>query len=283
MQILEEALEAARGDKMQGLIVHNDAQHFSCGVNLNVVRAFFEAKDWDGLDKFLNHFQQTVHKMAVADVPVVVAPVGLSLGGGFEVVLHAKQVICHANSNMGLVESGVGVIPAGGGCKETLYRWIHKKDGDVTAAAWAAFYSLGFGKTASSPLHAQDLAMLRRNDRYVNNRDRLFSEAMAAIKDGSEQREFERGSIAMAGREVFKEMVKWAEDMHAKGKLFAHDVFVSTEIARIVTGGDTEPGTEWSEQDLYDAERRAFLTLAKTPQTQERIRTMLDNGKAVRN
>jgi len=283
MQILEEALNAASGGKMQGLIVHNDAQHFSCGVNLNAVRAFFEAEDWDGLDKFLDHFQQTVHKMATADIPVVVAPVGLSLGGGFEVVLHAKQVICHANSNMGLVESGVGVIPAGGGCKETLYRWIDKKDGDVTAAAWEAFYSLGFGKTASSPLHARDLAMLRSNDRYVNNRDRLFSEAMAAIKDGSEQRDFKRGSITMAGKPVFEEMVAWAEDMHKKGKLFAHDVFVSTEIARIVTGGDIAPGTEWSEQDLYDAERRAFLTLAKTPQTQERIRSLLDNGKAVRN
>ena len=283
IQILEEALDAVSGGKMQGLIVHNDAQHFSCGVNLNAVRAFFEAEDWTGLDKFLDHFQQTVNKMAVADFPVVVAPVGLSLGGGFEVVLHAKQVICHANSNMGLVESGVGVIPAGGGCKETLYRWIDKKDGDVMAAAWEAFYSLGFGKTASSPLHASDLAMLRDNDRYLNNRDRLFSEAMAAINDGSEQRDFERGSIAMAGRVVFKEMVTWAEDMHAKGKLFAHDVFVSTEIARIVTGGDIAPKTLWSEQDLYDAERRAFLILAQTPKTQERIRTLLDNGKAVRN
>ena len=283
MQILEDALGAVTSAKMEGLIVHNDAQHFSCGVNLNAVRAFFEAEDWAGLDAFLNHFQQTVHKMAAADFPVIVAPVGLSLGGGFEVVLHAKQVICHANSNMGLVESGVGVIPAGGGCKETLYRWIDKKEGDVTAAAWEAFYSLGFGKTASSPLHARDLAMLRENDRYVNNRDRLFSEAVSAIKDGSEQRGFERGSIAMAGKTVFKEMIAWAENMHAKGKLFAHDVFVSTEIARIVTGGDIEPGTEWSEQDLYDAERRAFLTLAKTPQTQERIRSLLDDGKAVRN
>ncbi|MEP3891420.1 MAG: 3-hydroxyacyl-CoA dehydrogenase NAD-binding domain-containing protein [Hellea sp.] len=283
MQILEDALDAASGGKMQGLIVHNDAQHFSCGVNLNAVRAFFEAEDWTGLDSFLNHFQQTVHKLATADIPVVVAPVGLSLGGGFEVVLHAKQVICHANSNMGLVESGVGVIPAGGGCKETLYRWLDKKEGDVTAAAWEAFYSLGFGKTASSPLHARDLAMLRENDRYVNNRDRLFSEAMAAIEEGSEQVSFKRGVIAMAGKPVFKEMIAWAENMRAKGKLFAHDVFVSTEIARIVSGGDIEPGTEWSEQDLYDAERRAFLTLAKTPQTQERIRSLLDNGKAVRN
>jgi len=283
MQIIDEALDAVKAQKLDGLIVHNDAQHFSCGVNLNAVRAFFEADDWDGLDAFLNDFQQTVHKMAMAGFPVVVAPVGLSLGGGFEVVLHAKHVICHANSNMGLVESGVGLIPGGGGCKETLYRWIDAKDGDVTAAAWEAFYALGFGKTASSPIHAKDMAMLRPNDRYVNNRDRLFSEAMAAVKDGSEQRIFERKPIAMAGEPVFKAMIALAEDMHAKGKLFAHDVFVSTEIARIITGGEIAAGTLWSEQDLYDAERRSFLTLAKTPQTQERIRTLLDDGKAVRN
>ena len=283
MQILDGALDRVASDKMKGLIVHNDAQHFSCGVNLNTVRAFFESKDWDGLDKFLDYFQQTVHKMAVAEFPVIVAPVGLSLGGGFEVVLHAKQVICHANSNMGLVESGVGVIPAGGGCKETLYRWIDKKDGNVEEGAWEAFMSLGYGKTASSPLHARDLAMLRDNDRYVNNRDRLLSESLAAIQDGSEQRGFERTPIAMAGQPLFDKMVAWAVDMQAKGKLFPHEVFVSTEIARIVTGGEIEPGTPWSEQDLYDAERRAFLTLAKTPETQERIRTLLDNGKAVRN
>ena len=221
--------------------------------------------------------------MAVAEFPIIVAPVGLSLGGGFEVVLHAKQVICHANSNMGLVESGVGVIPAGGGCKETLYRWIDKKDGNVEEGAWEAFMSLGYGKTASSPLHARDLAMLRDNDRYVNNRDRLLSESLAAIQDGSEQRRFERAPIAMAGQPLFDKMVAWAVDMQAKGKLFPHEVFVSTEIARIVTGGEIESGTLWREQDLYDAERRAFLTLAKTPETQERIRTLLDNGKAVRN
>jgi len=283
MQILDGALDRVASDKMKGLIVHNDAQHFSCGVNLNAVRVFFESKDWDGLDKFLDHFQQTVHKMAVVEFPIIVAPVGLSLGGGFEVVLHAKQVICHANSNMGLVESGVGVIPAGGGCKETLYRWIDKKDGNVEEGVWEAFMSLGYGKTATSPLHARDLAMLRDNDRYVNNRDRLLSESLAAIQDGSEQRGFERTPIAMAGQPLFDKMVAWAVDMQAKGKLFPHDVFVSTEIARIVTGGEIEPGTLWSEQDLYDAERRAFLTLAKTPETQERIRTLLDNGKAVRN
>ena len=283
MQILDRSLEAVSEQKLDGLIVHNDAQHFSCGVNLNAVRAFFETQDWDGLDDFLNDFQQTVHKMAVADFPVVVAPVGLSLGGGFEVVLHGKHVICHANSNMGLVESGVGVIPGGGGCKETLYRWIDKKDGDVEAAAWEAFYALGFGKTASSPELARDMAMLRDNDRYVNNRDRLFSEALAAIKSPQEQRAFTRAPIAMAGRKVYNEMIAWAEAAREKGTLYPHDVFVSTQIAEIVTGGDIDAGTQLSEQDLYDAERRAFLRLVKTPETQARIVGLLDNGKAVRN
>ena len=283
MQILEQALDKAGRGEMTGVIVHNDAQHFSCGVNLNRVRAFFEAEDWNGLDAFLDHFQQTVHKMAVADFPVIAAPVGLSLGGGFEVVLHAKEVICHANSNMGLVESGVGVIPGGGGCKETLYRWIEKKNGDVEAGAWEAFMSLGYGKTASSPVLARDLAMLRGNDRFVNNRDRLFSESLKAMGSGKGQKSFSRRPIAMAGKPLFDKMVSWAKDMQSKGKLYPHDVFVSTQIAEIVTGGDIEPGHLMSEQDLYDAQRKAFLILAKTPQTQERIRTLLDNGKAVRN
>jgi len=166
---------------------------------------------------------------------------------------------------------------------ETLYRWIEKKNGDVSAAAWEAFYALGFGKTASSPLLANELAMLRPNDRFVNNRDRLLSESIAAIKNPIEQAPFKRDPIAMAGRGVYEDMISWAERAHKKGTLFEHDVFVSTQIAEIVTGGDIDAGTMWTEQDLYNAERRAFLRLAKTPQTQARITGLLDNGKAVRN
>ena len=283
MAILDDAIEAVASNNMTGLLVHNDSQHFSCGANLREVRTFFEAQDWDGLDRFLDHFQQTVRKMAVADFPTVAAPVGLSLGGGFEVVLHAKRVIGHANSNMGLVESGVGVIPSGGGVTETFYRWIEHKDGDLEAAIWEAYMALGYGKTATSPILARDMAILRDNDSFEHNRDRLFSAGMAAVKSGEGQVPFTREPIAMAGKPLFEKLVAWAKDMQAKGKLYPHDVTVSTEIARIITGGDIEPGTRWSEQDLFDAERRAFLTLVKTPQTQERIRSLLDDGKAVRN
>ncbi len=283
MQILDKALDHVSANSLDGLIIHNDAQHFSCGADLREVRSYFEASDWDGLDRFLDHFQQTGLKMARASFPVIAAPVGLSLGGGFEVVLHAKQVICHANSNMGLVESGVGLIPGGGGCKETLYRWLAAKECDMEQAAWEAYMALGYGKTASSPILARDMAMLRPNDRYVNNRDRLFSEAMAAVKDGSEQVAFDRPPLKMAGQPLFEKMVNWANNMVAKGKLYPHDAVVSTEFARILTGGEIAPGTEWSEQDLLDAERRAFLTLAKSEATQARIIGLLDHGKSIRN
>ena len=112
---------------------------------------------------FSADFQNTVHRMQTAAFPVVAAPVGMSIGGGFEVVLHAKQVICHANSVTGLVESMVGVVPGGGGCKETLYRWIEllQCGDDISAACWKAFMNLGYGKTATSPLIAKRQAMLR--------------------------------------------------------------------------------------------------------------------------
>jgi 3-hydroxyacyl-CoA dehydrogenase len=285
MAILEDALDTVENNGMRGLIVHNDAQHFSCGVNLQSVRKFFENEDMNGLDRFLDHFQQTVHRMAIADFPVVAAPVGLSLGGGFEVVLHAKQVICHANSNMGLVESRVGVIPGGGGCKETLYRWVEKLDcfDDITPACWKAFMSLGYAKTATSPVLARDLAMLRHNDRFMNNRDRILAEAMKAIADPSSQAGFDRPPIAMPGKPLFEEMKQWLANAQNEGKLLAHDVFVCTELARIVTGGEVEQGTLWSEQDFYDAERRSFLTLVATQETRDRIVSMLDKGAPIRN
>jgi len=292
MAILADAIETVSASDMRGLIVHNDAQHFSCGVNLQAVRKFFQADDLDGLDKFLAHFQNTVHQMANADFPVVCAPVGMSLGGGFEVVLHAKQVICHANSTMGLVESGVGLVPGGGGCKETLYRWVEKlnngsvqgaSDELVSEAAWKAFMNLGYGRTCSSPVLAQQQAMLRDHDRFLNNRDRLLPEALCAIQNPSEQRPFDRPELAMPGEAVFKAMLAWLHEAHNDGKLTPHNVVVGTELARIVSGGEVSPGSPMSEQDLYDAERRSFLTLVQTSATRERINSMLDTGKVVQN
>ncbi len=285
MAILDDALSEVDTKGLRGLIVHNDAQHFSCGVNLQAVREFFRHEDMDGLDRFLKAFQETVHCMQNAAFPVVAAPVGMSIGGGFEVVLHARQVICHANSVTGLVESLVGVVPGGGGCKETLYRWIELLNcsDDISEACWKAFMNLGYGKTASSPIIAKKQAMLRPHDRFVINRDRILGEAMRAIDDTAGQVAFERPDLSLPGRPVFEEMVKWLEQSRDKGIFTPHDVNVGSEMARIVTGGDIDPGTVWSEQDFYDAERRSFLTLVATDATRERINSMLDAGSPVRN
>ncbi|MCP4302424.1 MAG: acetoacetyl-CoA reductase [Gammaproteobacteria bacterium] len=285
MQILDDALNCVEAESLRGLIVHNDAQHFSCGVNLQAVRDFFRREDMDGLDRFLANFQRTVHRMQTAAFPVVAAPVGMSIGGGFEIVLHAKQVICHANSVTGLVESMVGVVPGGGGCKETLYRWIEllQCGDDISAACWKAFMNLGYGKTATSPVIARKQAMLRAHDRYVINRDRILGEAIKAIDDKDGQLPFERPDLSMPGRPLFAEMVKWLQDSRDKGLFTPHDVNVGSEMARIVTGGDIDPGTVWSEQDFYDAERHSFLTLVASDATRERINSMLDAGSPVRN
>ncbi len=285
MAMLGDALDQVENDGMRGLIVHNDAQHFSCGVNLQAVRDSFRREDMDGLDRFLADFQQTVHRMQTAPFPVVAAPVGMSIGGGFEVVLHARQVVCHANSVTGLVESLVGVVPGGGGCKETLYRWIELLQcaDDISKACWKAFMNLGYGATASSPIFARKQAMLRANDRFVINRDRILDEAIGAIDDNAGQVRFERPDLVLPGRPLFEEMVAWLEQSHDKGIFMPHDVNVGTEMARIVSGGDVEPGTVYSEQDFYDAERRSFLTLVATEATRERIDSMLDAGAPVRN
>jgi len=285
MKMLDHAITAVEQKNMRGLIVHNDAQHFSCGVNLQCVREFFRADDMDGLDQFLADFQNTVHRMANVSFPVVAAPVGLSIGGGFEVVLHAKQVICHANSVTGLVESLVGVVPGGGGCKETLYRWIELLgcDDDISKACWKAFMNLGYGKTATSPIIARQQAMLRANDRFVINRDRILSEAIEAVNNPSEQVDFVRPNLTLPGKPLFEEMVSWLEEHRDKGMFMPHDVNVGTEMARIVTGGEVEPGTVWGEQDFYDAERSSFLRLVNTEATRERIESMLDKGSPIRN
>ncbi len=286
MAMLDNAISAVEDRKMRGLIIHNDAQHFSCGVNLQGVREFFRNDDLDGLDNFLANFQNTVHRMAHAKFPVVAAPVGMSIGGGFEVVLHAKQVICHANSVTGLVESLVGVVPGGGGCKETLYRWIELlqcNHDDISKACMKAFMNLGYGKTASSPVIAKKQAMLRDNDRFVINRDRILGEAIAAIENPSGQKAFDRPDLTLPGKPLFEEMCQWLAESCDKGIFMPHDVIVGSEMARIVTGGDVNPGTVCSEQDFYDAERRSFLTLVQTDATRERIETMLDKGSPIRN
>jgi 3-hydroxyacyl-CoA dehydrogenase len=141
----------------------------------------------------------------------------------------------------------------------------------------------GYGKTATSPLLASRLAMIRDNDSYEMNRDRIYQAGIDAVSDGRGQRDFQRPDLAMPGRPEFEKMVAWLNSARQDGVLTPHDVVTGTEFARIMSGGDIDPGTVWSEQDLLDAERRSFLALAASPATQARIANMLDFGKPLRN
>lgn len=283
LQLLETAVAHA-SKKMAALVIHNDAQHFSCGANLETILGFVASKDLDGLDRFLDYYQQTLLSIKYAPIPVVAAPSGLSMGGGFEVLLHTDKVIYHANSVTGLVESLVGVVPGGGGVKEMLYRWS-ERHGDTTKGAWSAFMNIGYGKIARSPLEAEPLAMFRDGvDDYVMNRDRLLDtatrEALAMADSYSVQR---RTPLAMPGREVWAEMVEWLEKAHQKGHLTPHDVITGAQIAMIVAGGDIDAGTELTENELFGLERQAFVTLGRTEETRARIEFMLEHGTPLRN
>ena len=280
LDMISDAVTASENKGLRGVIIHNDFQHFSCGVSLWSVRNCFEKNDFDGLDDFLAYFQNTMLQMRDSNLPVIAAPVGMSIGGGFEVVLHADHVVSHANSVMGLVESFVGVVPAGGGCKEMLYRWTEKLN-DTQKGAWKSFMNIGLGRKANSPQEADALSMRRPGDTFQMNRDRILDAALSTL--GATKKAAKREPLALSGAEHYQEMLEWLEVNHKKGMLTPHDVTVGTEIGRVMSGGECPAGTVFSEQDILNAERSSFIRLAQTQETQARIVAMLDNGITLRN
>ena len=157
-----EIVAAAAEDHGKGIIIHNDAQHFSAGVDLNAFRTLIEAQDWTGIDDFLKRFQDAVFKLKYTPVPVVGAPSGLAAGGGYEVLTHCDKLVVHTNSVMGLVEAAVGVVPGGGGVKDTYFRW-HAAKGNWDDAAWQTWMNLGYAATGSSPQLSARMQYFRRS------------------------------------------------------------------------------------------------------------------------
>jgi len=279
MQMVAAAVE----DHGKGILVHNDAQHYSAGVDLNAFLAQIDAQDWEGMDQFLARFQQAVEALKYAPVPVVGAPSGLALGGGFEVLLHCDRLVMHSNSVVGLVESGVGLVPAGGGVKETYLRW-YEHTGDWQSAAWKAWMNLGYGAMASSPKSAEKLQYYKPgNDVELMNRDRLYTRSLqelASLSGGYSAKA--RPDFVLAGGNILERMASFMDEGVARGDFFPHDKIVAMQIATIMCSDD---GSEIavSETDLYARERAAFIRLAKTPETRARIYSLLHEGGAVRN
>ncbi len=279
-----EIVAAAGKDHGKGILVHNDAQHFSAGVDLNRFRAFIESADWSGMDGFLNDFQQAVKALKYAPVPVVGAPSGLSLGGGFEVLLHCDKVVAHTNTVFGLVETSVGVVPSGGGVKEALWRW-YQATNDWEKAAWNTWMQIGYGQIGNSPdVSARYQYFLPDRDIEVINRDKLVVAATHALNDM--QANYTPPSVPvfeLPGCALLTRMSAFMQKGVDDGLFFPHDKTVAMQVATIVVNTDSDDSLQQSEQDLYDRERAAFLVLAKTKESHARIASLLDKGQAVRN
>ena len=279
---MEMVLKAAENPG-RGILVHNDSQHYSAGVDLNAFLAQIDASDWHGMDQFLARFQQAVAALKYVNVPVVGAPSGLALGGGFEVLLHCDRLVMHSNSVVGLVESSVGLIPSGGGVKETYLRW-YEATGDWNTAAWKAWMNLGYGATASSPKTAERLKYYKPDsDIELMNRDRLYTRSIKELSALSVDYVAKPvPEFMLAGGDILERMNAFMDEGVAKKDFYPHDKTVAMQIASIIC---SEDGIEQAatEQDLYRREREAFVRLAKTPESRARIYGLLHEGGAVRN
>ncbi len=274
---------AAANDHGRGIVVHNDAQHYSAGVDLNAFLALIDAKDWPGIDAFLARFQEAVEALKYAPVPVVGAPSGLSLGGGFEVLLHCDQLVMHGNTVSGLVESAVGLLPAGGGVKETYLRW-YGVCGDWNEAAWNAWMNIGYGATAHSPQTAERLKYFKPDhDEWIMNRDRLYTRSLDVLdRLSTSYAPPEPPSFMLASGDILDRMNAFMDAGVERGDFYPHDKTVAMRIASVIC---SEDGTSQpvSEALLYQRERKAFIELAKTPQTRARIHSLLSGGGTLRN
>ena len=275
-------------DRFAGLVVGNDAVNFCAGANLMLVLLEAQEGNWDEIDLMVRGFQQAILGLRYSPVPVVVAPAGLTLGGGCEMVLHADRVQAAAETYMGQVEVGVGLIPAGCGTKELTVRAIDATTPgtDPLPRLQRAFETIGFGKVSTSAADARRLGLLRDVDGITMNRERLMADAKATVLD--RVRDGYRAPAPRAAIPVGGEDTRAAIDLGIHlawrgGRISDHDALIARKLARIMTGGDLPHPTTVTEQYLLNLEREAFLSLCGEARTLERIRHMLKTGKTLRN
>ena len=280
-----------------GLVISNHATNFSVGANLFMVLAAAQEKKWDDLDQAIKALQDALMGLKYLDKPVVAAPAGMALGGGCEVCLAADRVRYAAETYMGLVEAGVGVIPAGGGTKELLIRntehlfevqkgGIYPKQIELMPFIARAFETIAMAKVATSGPEAVKLGYLRPTDRMTVNRDYLIEDAkktVLAMNMEGYTTPRPRSDIRAAGKDTLAMLKLALWTMHESGYITDHDVTVSTKIAHVLCGGDVLADTKVTEQYILDLEREAFLSLCGEPKTQARMEHMLNTGKPLRN
>jgi 3-hydroxyacyl-CoA dehydrogenase len=288
MQMLRAGLDEASA-RHRALVVGCEAEHFSAGANLMLVLLEAQDENWDELDLMVRTFQRTTMALRYADVPVVVAPAGMALGGGCEICLHADRVQAAAETYIGLVEAGVGLIPAGGGTKEMVARaaeQIPPGSTDLLPAIQRAFETIGFAKISSSAPDARRLGLLRAVDGVTMNRDRLIADAKARalqrVADGY-QPPAPRRAIPVGGDAVLAPLKLGIHLAWRAGRISDHDALIGRRLAAIMGGGTLPHPTTVTEEYLLDLEREAFLSLLGERKTQERIQHTLKTGKPLRN
>lgn len=288
LQGLNKAVDLAEAG-YRGLVVSNNGANFSAGANVGMIFMLAVEQEYDELNAAVNYFQNTMMKMRYSGIPVVAAPHNMALGGGCELCLHADKVIAHAETYMGLVEFGIGVIPAGGGTKEFILRLNDKlSEGDIRINAMReSFLTIGQAKVATSAYEAFELGYLREgiDEVCVNRRDQLARAKAAALNlaNSGYTRPIERTDIEVMGSEGMGIVYAGASAMYAGNYISEHDKLISEKLGRVMCGGDLTARTKVSEKYLLDLERIAFVELCTERKTLERMQSLIQKGKILRN
>jgi len=272
----------------RGLVVGNDAPNFSAGANLGLVYMQALEQEFDELNLMIQQFQQAMMRMRYSSIPVVGTPHGLTLGGGCELNLHCDRVVASAETYMGLVEFGVGLIPGGGGTKEMTLRTAAKyEEGEPELNLLRNTYmTISTAKVSTSAAEAYDLGFLRRGDEIVVNSNRVIAQAKAAALELAEAgytQPTQKKNIKVHGKGALAMFKTGVYAMKEGRYISAHDQLIADKLAYVMCGGDLSSPTEVSEQYLLDLEREAFLSLCGERKTLERIQSILTTGKPLRN
>ena len=279
------SMDALKKATDKPLIIINESMQFSAGVNLTYTMQFADKNDFKSIEKFIKYFQETCKHLKYSKHPVISAPSGLTLGGGFEVMVQSNFVASHTNIVVGLVETIVGLVPAGGGCKEMLARWLDTDEAksDPNYAPLKVFDIIGYGRTATSPIEAEPMKYLKPDDKKIMNRNSLLEVSKKILEENKDFKAPEELKFKLPGKAVRGEMDKILEKLYNNKVILDHGVEVAKELAHVLSGGDTTIDKSLSEDDLFNLELDAFMRLIETQKTQDRIKHTLSTGKPLIN
>jgi len=283
--LLEKSIAIVR-EGFKALVIYNEGENFSVGANLGIALFAANIAAWSEIEKQLVAGQRTYLALKYAPFPVVAAPSGMALGGGCEILLHSAAVQAHAETYAGLVECGVGLVPAWGGCKEMLLRWQNSQaspHGPMPAPI-KAFEMISTAQVSRSAAQAKEMLILRPADRITMNRARLLADAKArALELAQNYLPPQPAVLTLPGASGKLALMMAAQNAHKLGKATAHDLVVAEGLANVLSGGECDLVDECDEQSILDLERMNFMRLLRTQPTLARIEHTLETGKPLRN